>query len=67
MSLMYLYSYEAVKLNNAIFDRVREFCLCKKVEEEYVRSLIKRDFLRKRKHPENEKGSGSAVDRCCYT
>ena len=45
---MHLYCYENGSLNKIKYDRVRDFCLCEKVDEEYMRSLIERDFCKGR-------------------
>jgi membrane protease YdiL (CAAX protease family) len=39
---MRLYYYENENLNKIIDDGVRDYCLCERVNEEYMRSLIKR-------------------------
>ncbi len=39
---MDLYCYENKNLNKIIDDGIRDFCLCEKVNEEYIRSLKKR-------------------------
>ncbi|MDD2495515.1 MAG: hypothetical protein PHE29_10015 [Tissierellia bacterium] len=39
---MHLFCYENKNLDKIKYDGVRDFCLCEKVEEEYMRSLIKR-------------------------
>jgi hypothetical protein len=40
MHLLFCYEYE--KLNKVVYDDLRDFCLCERVNEEYVRSLIKK-------------------------
>ena len=41
---MHLYCYENEKLKRTKSYGVRDFCLCEKVDEEYMRSLINRDL-----------------------
>ncbi|HOA81816.1 MAG TPA: CPBP family intramembrane metalloprotease [Defluviitaleaceae bacterium] len=45
---MNVYLYENWNLNRTKYDLIREFCLCEKVDEEYFRSIIKRNIRRDR-------------------
>jgi hypothetical protein len=40
---MHLFCYEYEKLNKVVYDDLREFCLCERINEEYMRSLIKKN------------------------
>jgi len=39
---MSLYLYEYEKRNNDVHDGIREYCLCERINEEYLRTLIKK-------------------------
>lgn len=39
---MNMYYYQCEKRNKVVHDGVREYCLCERVNEEYLRTLIER-------------------------
>lgn len=45
---MHLYRGENVNLSKVQHDQVRDFCLCEKVDEVYMRHLLRRDFYSSR-------------------
>ena len=40
--VMHLNCYEYEKFNRVVYDDLREFCLCERKNEEYIRTLVKK-------------------------
>lgn len=45
---MYNSYYEYEKCHNNIYDQIREYCICERVNEEHLRSLITSSFGKKK-------------------
>lgn len=44
---MYMYYY---KCNKNVYDGLRDYCICERVNEEYLRTLVEKPLVEKPKH-----------------